>query len=110
MSKRPYSPKSRASQACPAFKRCPSLTGAAAEEAAEEKLKNNKDLPQELLCDDSLLHVLSYADTSSLVHFTRGTNNALRDRCRATLDHKLWKDTFYNHNLAPLDADSIEKL
>lgn len=115
--KRPYSPKSRASQASPPSKRCPSPTfrggsngGVIASTEATEEMKNNcnnNSLPQEL-CDDSLLHVLSYADAPSLVHFTRGTNNDLRDRCRATLDHKLWKDAFYNHNLAPLDASDEE--
>lgn len=99
MSKRPFSPKSRA-HARPLVKRCPS--GDDVNAAAAMK---NSDINSPELCDDSLLHVLSYADTSSLVHFTRGTNKAIRDRCRSTLDCKIWKDTFENHNFAPLDDD-----
>ena len=104
MSKRPCSPKSRARDR-PLFKRCPSSGGAEVIAAAIEAPNNDINLPQEL-CDDSLLHVLSYADASSLVHFTRGTNNAMRDRCRKTLDQKIWKDAFDNHHLAPLDVNS----
>eukprot|EP00986_Skeletonema_menzelii_P021033 scaffold32986_cov154-Skeletonema_menzelii.AAC.4 len=101
MSKRPFSPKSRA-HARPLIKRCPS--GGEVNATAMKAAIGDINLPPEL-CDDSLLHVLSYADTSSLVHFTRGTNNAIRDRCRSTLDSKIWKDTFENHNLAPLDIE-----
>jgi len=101
MSKRPCSPKSRA-HAHPPLKRCSS--GGEVIAAAITAANNDMNLPQEL-CDDALLHVLSYADTSSLVHFTRGTNNTMRDRCRTALDHKIWKDAFDNHHLAPLDAD-----
>jgi len=99
MSKRPFSPKSRA-RGRPPVKRCPS--GGEIIAAAIQAANNDINLPPEL-CDDSLLHVLSYADTSSLVHFTRGTNNAIRDRCRTTL---IWKDAFDNHHLAPLDVES----
>lgn len=103
MSKRPCSPQSRAVQARPTVKRCPSLTESSTEGARDD------NCPQQDLCDDdSLLHVLSYVDISSLVRFTRGTNSTLRERCRATLDFKLWKNAFDNHNLAPLDDDDSD--
>jgi len=95
MSKRSCSPKSWA-HVRPPFKRCSS--------GGEVIAAADLNVPPEL-CDDSLLHVLSYADTSSLVQFTRCTNSAMRDRCRTTLDQKIWKNTFDNHHLAPLDAD-----
>ncbi len=102
MSKRPFSAKSRV-HARPSVKRCPS--GGEVIDAAIKAANKDIDLPQEL-CDDSLLHVLSYADTPSLVHFARGTNNAIRDRCRTTLDYKIWKNAFDCHNLAPLDIET----
>jgi len=102
MSKRPFSPKARA-HARPSVKRCPS--GGEVIDAAIKAANKDINLPREL-CDDSLLHVLSYADTPSLVHFTRGTNSAMRDRCRTALDYKIWKDAFDCHNLAPLDIET----
>ena len=96
MSKRPHSPKGRHDQQ--PLKRCSSGCDIA---ASVEEASNDINLPQQL-CDDSLLHVLSYADTSSLVHFTRGTSNAIRDRFHSALENRIWKDAFHNHHLAPL--------
>lgn len=67
-----------------------------------------------LLCDDTLLRILSYADLPSLVSFTRKTSHSLRHRflhpgnnnefnCYPNI---IWREAFTNHNFAPIDESA----
>ena len=66
----------------------------------------------DLLCDDTLMRVMAYADLASLVHFTRGISKSLRSRFHPNVDDassranccsQLWRDVFVRHNLSPME-------
>eukprot|EP01082_Thalassiosira_pseudonana_P012592 g11139.t1 g11139 contig5:189929-191815(+) len=65
----------------------------------------------DLLCDNTMMRVMSFADIPSLFHFTRGTSKALRARFDpqeiADSNHdinicsRLWRDVYDELNMSP---------
>eukprot|EP00579_Thalassiosira_antarctica_P006369 CAMPEP_0201883660 /NCGR_PEP_ID=MMETSP0902-20130614/16162_1 /ASSEMBLY_ACC=CAM_ASM_000551 /TAXON_ID=420261 /ORGANISM="Thalassiosira antarctica, Strain CCMP982" /LENGTH=869 /DNA_ID=CAMNT_0048412507 /DNA_START=145 /DNA_END=2754 /DNA_ORIENTATION=+ len=72
----------------------------------DEDLADSRSPFITLLCDDTLLRILSYADLPSLISFTRGTCNSLRHRFHPAKDVScypdIWREVFTNLHFAPI--------